>query len=208
MQRKTIVSKEPPNIRTNIGSGTILKIRMGTRLNTIMLTMVAFTEKVISVSFCDPGSLLQQLFVFEEKEKKVNTGKRSREGWFKKVFNMARCLMNTRPVTRPGKVNRKNDAENGKTFQKKTNANALPTSVRKQAMTRRMNLTVRRPSRGPLSGRILQTPIFKDFAIPRLAVTSDVQMAKTNMYPPFVRRTLVWLLVTAPALRLVPWKDK
>ena len=44
-----------------------------------MLRQVAFTEKVISTSFCELR-LLQQHSVFDSNEKKVKAGKSSREG--------------------------------------------------------------------------------------------------------------------------------
>ena len=44
-----------------------------------MLRQVAFTEKVISTSFCE-SRLLEQHFVFDSNEKKVKAGKSRREG--------------------------------------------------------------------------------------------------------------------------------
>ena len=59
---------------------------MPVKLNTMrvasekrMLRQVAFTEKVISTSFSELR-LLQQHFVFDSNEKKVNAGKSRREG--------------------------------------------------------------------------------------------------------------------------------
>ena len=59
---------------------------MPVKVNTItvasekrMLRQVAFTEKMISTSFCE-SRLLEQHFVLDSNEKKVKAGKSTREG--------------------------------------------------------------------------------------------------------------------------------
>ena len=51
----------------------------------------------------------------------------------------------------------------------------LPKSVLEQARKMRMNLTVRRPPRSPLSGRMRHGPAFSDLAIPRPAEMNEVR---------------------------------
>ena len=51
---------------------------------------------------------------------------------------------------------------------------ALQKSVMEQARKTRMNLTVRRPPRSPLSGRMRHGPTFMDLAIPRPAEMNEV----------------------------------
>ena len=100
-----------------------------------------------------------------------------------KVFNMARCLMKMRPVTRPGRVETRKAMINDKTgyslmiglSMRNINMPILIKSVWKQAMKRRKKLKVSKPSRSPLSERTLQTPTFRALAIPRLAETIEVK---------------------------------
>ena len=66
--------------------------------------MVAFTEKPISTSVHDSFVFAPQHLTFDAKERGVKTGRSSKEGCFMKVFDMARCLMKMRPMTRPGRV--------------------------------------------------------------------------------------------------------
>ena len=58
---------------------------------------------------------------------------------------------------------------------------ALLNRVKRQAKKTRMNLMERKPPRSPLSdGRILQTPTFRTFAMPRPAVMNEVRKVNLN----------------------------
>ena len=151
-----------------------------------MLRQVAFTEKVISTSFGELR-LLQQHFVLDSNEKKVKAGKSTREGWLRKVLRRDRWRMKMIPVIRPGRVTEEKarvvemrrllEVEHSRELVKYV---AFPKSVPEQAKKMRMNLTVRRPPRSPLSGRMRHTPTFSDLAIPRPAEMNEVKKVIRN----------------------------
>ena len=86
------------------------------------------------------------------------------------------------PVIRPGRVTEEKarvvemrrllEVEHSRELVKYV---AFPKSVPEQAKKMRMNLTVRRPPRSPLSGRMRHGPIFRDLAIPRPAEMKEVR---------------------------------
>ena len=105
----------------------------------------------------------------------------------KKVLRRERCWMKMIPVIRPGRVSTGKArvfemlglSERGHSKDKE-NSTALLNSVLRQARKMRMNLKERKPSRSPLYGRIRQTPILSDFAIPRPAEMAEVRKVITN----------------------------
>ena len=68
-----------------------------------MFRQVAFTEKVISISFCE-FFFPEQHFVLDSNEKKVKAGKSTREGCDRKVLRRDRWRMKMIPVIRPGRM--------------------------------------------------------------------------------------------------------
>ena len=86
------------------------------------------------------------------------------------------------PVIRPGRVTeekarvaemrRLSEVEHRRDGEKNM---ALSKSVMEQARKMRTNLTVRRPPRSPLSGRMRHGPILRDLAIPRPAEKNEVR---------------------------------
>ena len=64
---------------------------------------------------------------------------------------------------------------------------ALPRSVLEQARKMRTNLTVRRPPRSPLSGRMRHDPTFNVLAMPSPAEKNEVRKVTANKVPPAPR---------------------
>ena len=162
---------------------------MSTKQEQIILKTVALTEKQISTSFGEPSFLTPHHLEFEVNEKKVNIGKRKREGWLIEVFKMARCRMKMIPVMRPGRITVRKEEIELRTISSRSGVSRIPreampallNNVKKLAKKMRMNLMERKPPRGPLSfGRILQTPTLRAFDISRLAMMIEVKRVDTN----------------------------
>ena len=120
--------------------------------------------------------------VLDSNEKKVKVGKSRREGWVRKVLKREWWRIKIIPVIRPGRrteekariVEMRGSLEMEQT-RPTEKIRALPKSVKRHARKMRMNLQERKPPRSPLSGRMPQTPILRDFAIPSPAVMNEVR---------------------------------
>ena len=102
-------------------------------------------------------------------------GRTKMDGWVRKGLSIFECQVETRAVMRPGNRTTANVRKN---VRRRLPPRAacigiminFPTRVRREAKMRRRNLQERRPP----SGRILQGPVFKALAKPKLAAKRDV----------------------------------
>jgi len=131
--------------------------------------------------------LQEQHFVLDSNEKKVKVGKSNREGWVMKVLRRERWRMKIIPVIKPGRLTARKamvfemiGSSIAEQLRDREKISALVTRVKRQARKMRMNLQERKPPRSPFSGRMWQTPLFRAFAMPRLAVIKEVTNVITN----------------------------
>ena len=108
-------------------------------------------------------------------------GRTKKEGWVRKVFSIFECQVETRAMVSPG---------NSTTAKMRQNVSSklppavasngtiinFPVKVRREEKARRRNLQERRPP----SGKILQGPVFRALAKPKLAVKMDVVYVTVN----------------------------
>ena len=108
-------------------------------------------------------------------------GRAKKEGWVRKVLGIFECQVETRAMMRPGN---RTTAKVRKNVRRRLPPKAacidiminFPIRVRREAKMRRRNLQERRLP----SGRILQGPVFRAFAKPKLAVKRDVAYVARN----------------------------
>ena len=107
----------------------------------------------------------------------MKTGRMKKEGWWRKVFSILQCQVETRAVTRPGistvamgKTMAMSFMSSRSRLKIKTAAIAqnFVTSVKKLAKNRRRNL------QETPSGSILQGPVVKAFDKPKVADRKEI----------------------------------
>ena len=120
-------------------------------------------------------------------------GRMKKEGWIRKVLTIFECQVETRAMIRPGNSTNAKMRPNVSSMLPPAVAsngtiNSFPSRVRREAKMRRRNLQERRPP----SGRILQGPVFKALAKPKLAVNMDVVYVTVNKFPSKPTSEYIW----------------
>ena len=102
-------------------------------------------------------------------------GRTKKDGWVRKVLSIFECQVEMRAMVSPGNSTNAKMRQNVRRRLRPKEASIgiiinFPIRVRREANMRRRNLQERRPP----SGSILQGPVFKALAKPKLAVKRDV----------------------------------
>ena len=108
-------------------------------------------------------------------------GRAKKDGWVRKVLGIFECQVETRAIMRPGnsttaKVRRAKGRRPSPTAASTTIRISFAIRAKREEKMRSRNLQERRLP----SGRILQGPVFRAFAKPKLAVKRDVAYVARN----------------------------
>ena len=111
----------------------------------------------------------------------MNMGRTKMDGWVRKVLSTFECQVEIRAMMRPGNrttANMRKNVRKRLPLAVASNGTIInfPSRAKREAKMRRRNLQERRPP----SGRILQGPVFRAFAKPKLAVKRDVAYVARN----------------------------